>query len=139
MKVSLITGRISAPLITSMTKKVMEQFPYVDIRVYPIVNHFFGERITVTGLITGGDIIDQLKDIDLGEKLIIPSVSLKADEDIFLDDVTLDEVAKRLKIKVDVSSESGVDFVRSLVFPEKSERILRAAMPDELNHGTYEQ
>ncbi len=138
-RVSLITGRISAPLITSMTKKVMEHFPYVDVRVYPIVNHFFGERITVTGLITGGDIIDQLKDMDLGEKLIIPSVSLKADEDIFLDDVTLDEVADSLKIKVDVSSESGVDFVRSLVFPEKSERILRAAMPDELNHGLYEQ
>ena len=117
----------------------MEHFPYVDVRVYPIVNHFFGERITVTGLITGGDIIDQLKDMDLGEKLIVPSVSLKADEDIFLDDVTLDEVAESLKIKVDVSSESGVDFVRSLVFPEKSERILRAAMPDELNHGLYEQ
>ncbi|MBR6222860.1 MAG: DUF512 domain-containing protein [Lachnospiraceae bacterium] len=138
-RVSLITGRISAPLITAMTKKVMEHFPYVDVRVYPIVNHFFGERITVTGLITGGDIIDQLKDMDLGEKLIVPSVSLKADEDIFLDDVTLDEVAESLKIKVDVSSESGVDFVRSLVFPEKSERILRAAMPDELNHGLYEQ
>jgi putative radical SAM enzyme (TIGR03279 family) len=70
--------------------------------VVAIKNEFFGEEITVAGLVTGGDIIKQLKGMDLGERLLVPEVMLKADTDLFLDDVTVGDLERELQIKVEV-------------------------------------
>lgn len=114
-KVSLATGTLAGDFHKELTKRISERFPTFECNVYPIVNHFFGETITVAGLVTGGDLIDQLKGKDLGEELIIPKVMLKADEDIFLDDVTLDEVRKALDIKITPIANDGYDYLDALL------------------------
>ena len=114
-KVSLATGTLAGDFHKELTKRISERFPSFECNVYPIVNHFFGETITVAGLVTGGDLIDQLKGQDLGEELIIPKVMLKADEDIFLDDVTLDEVRKALDIKITPIANDGYDYLDALL------------------------
>ena len=78
-------------------------------KVYPIVNHFLGESITVSGLITGGDLIAQLKGRDLGERLLIPINMLRHGEDVFLDDVTLADVARELNVEVVTVNQDGFD------------------------------
>ncbi len=77
--------------------------------VYPIENHFFGTTITVSGLITGGDLIAQLKDKPLGERLLIPVNMLRHGEDVFLDDVTLADVERELGVKVIPVNQDGFD------------------------------
>jgi len=72
----------------------------VPIRTHPINNIFFGGHVTVTGLLTGKDVIEQLKGHDLGEILLVPDVVFREGEDVFLDDVTLEELGKSLKVKV---------------------------------------
>ena len=114
-KVSLATGTLAGDFHKELTKRISERFPSFECNVYPIVNHFFGETITVAGLVTGGDLIDQLMGQDLGEELIIPKVMLKADEDIFLDDVTLDEVRKALDIKITPIANDGYDYLDALL------------------------
>ena len=89
---------------------IKRAMPKADIKVYKIINNFFGEKITVTGLLTGQDIIDQLKDKDLGDVLLLPSNTLKADEDIFLDDVTLEELQNALQVPVIIVQSEGMDF-----------------------------
>lgn len=114
-RVSLVTGTLAGDFHKKLTEKISDRISGFECKVYPIVNHFFGETITVAGLITGGDLISQLKGKDLGEELIIPKVMLKADEDIFLDDVTLDEVKKALDIKITPISNDGYDYVDALL------------------------
>lgn len=77
--------------------------------VRPIVNHFLGETITVSGLVTGGDLIAQLKGRDLGERLLIPVNMLRHGEDVFLDDVTLADVKRELKVEVVTVNQDGFD------------------------------
>lgn len=90
--VGLITGKLIAPYM----QELVDRLPNKGIKVYTIENDFFGRSITVAGLVTGGDIIKQLSDKELPKKLLIPEVMLKENEDIFLDDVTIDEVKKAL-------------------------------------------
>lgn len=78
-------------------------------KVYPIVNHFLGETITVSGLVTGGDLIAQLKGRDLGERLLIPINMLRHGEDVFLDDITLHDVARELNVEVVPVEQDGFD------------------------------
>lgn len=78
-------------------------------KVYPIVNHFLGESITVSGLVTGGDLIAQLKGRDLGERLLIPINMLRHGEDVFLDDITLSDVARELGVEVVPVNQDGFD------------------------------
>ena len=77
--------------------------------VYPIVNHFLGETITVSGLVTGGDLIAQLKGRDLGERLLIPINMLRHGEDVFLDDITLSDVERELNVEVIPVNQDGFD------------------------------
>ena len=77
--------------------------------VHPIVNHFLGETITVSGLVTGGDLIAQLRGCDLGERLLIPVNMLRHGEDVFLDDVTLADVERELKVEVIPVNQDGFD------------------------------
>ena len=87
----------------------------MQIDVYKIINNFFGDTITVSGLITATDIIDQLKDKDLGETLYIPRSMLKADEEIFLDNITLQNLSDTMKIEVVPCLNKGQDFVDKIL------------------------
>jgi NifB/MoaA-like Fe-S oxidoreductase len=77
----------------------MEHFPQYDIRVYPIRNDFFGERITVSGLLTGQDLVAQLTGQMLGERLLLPCNMFKSGEEILLDDMTRAELEKTLQYR----------------------------------------
>lgn len=106
---SVATGKLAFPLMKQLASMVSEKFPQVKINVYEIINHFFGETITVAGLITAGDMIDQLKGKNLGEMLYIPKVMLKADEDVFLDDLTVSDVEKELGVSVCATTNDGYE------------------------------
>ncbi|MGL5314879.1 MAG: DUF512 domain-containing protein [Peptostreptococcaceae bacterium] len=114
-KISIATGHSAYEFIKGISKEVMDKCPDVDINVYKIINNFFGETITVSGLITATDIIEQLKDKDLGETLYIPRSMLKADEEIFLDNITLEELSETMKIEVVPCLNEGQDFVDKLL------------------------
>lgn len=107
---ALITGASSTDFMKKMSN-VIEGRLNIKISVYTIKNNFFGERITVTGLLTGKDIIEQLKDSIKEEVLFIPSNMLKADKDIFLDDLTLEELGAKLGVKIVKCKYSGDDFI----------------------------
>ena len=87
----------------------------LKINVYAIENQFFGPEITVTGLITGSDLITGLKGKEIGEYLIIDKKMLKDDADIFLDNITLEEVKKVLNIKIMKSESFGAGFIKTII------------------------
>ncbi len=115
--VSIATGVLAAPLMEELSGMVTEKFPQVKIKVYTVQNRFFGETVTVSGLVTGGDLIAQLEPYkaELGEKLYIPKNMLKADEDIFLDNITLSEVSEKLGVPVIPASDEGYDLIEDIL------------------------
>lgn len=113
--ISIATGKIAYNFIHARMDELQEKFNGLHVNVYPIENNFFGPNITVTGLITGNDLINGLKDKDLGEYLLICEDMLKDDEDIFLDDVTLDEVATALNTDIVVTRNTGKDLIRNII------------------------
>ena len=112
---TIATSYIAYDFIVKYVNMIKEKNPNLDCKVEKIENHFFGEKITVTGLVCGGDIISQLKGKDLGEYLVISDSMLKDDEDIFLDDTTVEDVERELKVKVVKSGTSGAEFVCALM------------------------
>ena len=86
-------------------------YPNVAVNAYEIRNDFFGERITVTGLITGQDIVKQLKGEELGETLFLPENVLRAGEKVLLDDMTTDDISEALQVPVDIVESNGQSFV----------------------------
>ncbi len=114
-KVSVATGHSAFEFIKEMSEYIMSVCPNIEINVYKIINDFFGDTITVSGLITATDIVNNLKDKDLGETLYIPRNMLKADEEIFLDNITLDEFSKMIKTEVVPCLTDGCDFVDKLL------------------------
>ena len=112
---SLITGKLAYPYILSMAEQMMEAFDFLQIRVFGITNEFFGERITVSGLLTGQDIKKQLRGKDLGECILLPENVLRSGENIFLDDMTVEELEKALQVRVDIVKSSGRDFVNAIL------------------------
>ena len=114
-ELSVATGRLAYPYIRRMAQRLEDRCPGLDIHVYEIRNDFFGERITVSGLITGQDIIAQLKGKNLGRRLLLPCSMMKADEEIFLDDYTLTDVAEALQVPVDIVKSSGQDLIDAIL------------------------
>lgn len=114
-EVSVATGKLAAPYIQMLCEEFMNKFPKIKIHVYPIRNDFFGERITVSGLITGEDLIAQLKGRPLGDCLLIPQNMVRMQEQDFLDDVTIAQVNTALQVKVDIVKSSGQEFVKQLL------------------------
>jgi putative radical SAM enzyme (TIGR03279 family) len=114
-EVSIITGVSAEGFITKLCKEIKHKYPGLMLNVYAIENEFFGRTITVAGLVTGQDIINQLKDKNLGERVIIPESMLKAGEEIFLDDVTVDELQEKLSVKVVVSAVNGKEFLGKIL------------------------
>ncbi len=106
----VVTGVSAYNEIKKASDTLVAENEGLNIEVYPIVNNFFGESVTVTGLVTGGDIISQLKDKILPETIIIPSVMLKEFENVFLDGVTTDKLEKELARKLKVCDTDGESF-----------------------------
>ena len=109
--ITMICGKLVEDFIGSLAKRVMQYFPEKTVNVVAIRNDFFGEKITVTGLITGQDIIAQLKGKDLGDRITIPINMLRSGEEVFLDDVTISDISDALQVKVDIVKSSGKDFL----------------------------
>lgn len=114
-EVSIATGGLAYPYICHMAHALMETVEGLTIRVYHIVNDFFGEMITVSGLLTGTDIIRQLKGKPLGERVLLPENMLRSGEPVFLDDVTVEEMEKALQVKIDIVKSSGYDFINTIL------------------------
>lgn len=112
---SMATGKLAYPVIQRMAERLQECFPGLDIRVYPITNVFFGERITVSGLLTGQDIRDQLLGKELGARLLLPQNVLRSGESVFLDDLTVQDLEKALQVPINIVKSSGYDFVEAVL------------------------
>ncbi len=113
--VTVATGCAAYPLISRLCKLAEDKFSGLKINVIKINNDFFGETVTVAGLITGKDYINQLKDIYLGDELLIPLVSLRNEGDKFLDDITIEELSDALNINVCTVRNDGYEFLDKII------------------------
>jgi len=107
---SIATGVAAAPYLKEIIDRAAANcHTELDYRIYPVVNRFFGETITVAGLLTGGDLMDQLKGKDLGTRLLISETMLRHGETVFLDDVTLEELSDALGVPVIPVPQDGFE------------------------------
>lgn len=125
------TGVLAAPYISHYMELIREKFPNIQVEVRPIANHFFGEKITVSGLITGQDLIQQLSGRELGEKLLIPCSMLRDQEMVFLDDVTVDEVEEALHTEIVIVEEGGDDLVSAVINLPEHKKLRRRQMYEQ--------
>ena len=101
--------------------KIKAIFPGREIQVIPIENRFFGERITVSGLITGQDLAGQLADKELGARLVLPCSMFRSGEEVFLDDMTKTELSERLSVPIEIAPSEGAALIRLLLDPAAEE------------------
>lgn len=125
------TGALAAPFIKKYMEMIHEKFPNVEVDVISIRNEFFGETITVSGLITGQDLIRQLSGRDLGEKLLLPCNMLKNEEDIFLDDISVEELSRKLNVEIVIVDEGGSDLVSAVLDPIEHKKQKRRQMYEQ--------
>ena len=113
--VSIATGYSPYGTISMLAKMAEERFPQLRCNVYRIRNDFFGETITVTGLITAQDLIAQLKGKELGEELLLSSAMLRRDSNVFLDDLTLEDAERELGVKIKVTNSDGYELLDAIM------------------------
>lgn len=114
-EITVATGCAAYGLICELAKAAEEKFCGLSVNVVRIKNDFFGETVTVAGLLTGADLKMQLKGIDLGEKLLIPRVSLRSEGDVFLDDMSLDELSRFLETDVYPVENDGYKLLEMMI------------------------
>lgn len=114
-ELSIATGALASPYISRMVKDIGDKFPNIKIHIHTIENEFFGENITVAGLITGGDLIEQLRDKALGESLLLPDVLLRHGESILLDDITIEDIERTLQTRISIVQSDGKSFIDSIL------------------------
>lgn len=114
-KVTIACGEGVFPYMKRIMSMINEKFPNITINTRAIKNNFFGGGINVSGLVTGGDLIDQLRDDDLGDRLLIPSSMLRFENDLFLDDVSTDDVERELNITLVPINNNGNDLVEAVI------------------------
>ncbi|RGI08826.1 DUF512 domain-containing protein [Ruminococcus sp. TF12-19AC] len=114
-KVTIACGEGVFPYMKRIMSMINEKFPNITINTRAIKNNFFGGGVNVSGLVTGGDLIDQLRDDDLGDKLIIPSSMLRFENDLFLDDVSTDDVERELGVTLVPVNNNGNDLVEAVI------------------------
>lgn len=119
-KITVLTGKISYKHILEYAKVLEEKFKGIHINLVWVPNEFFGERITVTGLVTGSDILKHITKLkeqkaDFGEYILIPNVMLKNDEKIFLDDMSLDDLEEQIGIKIKVTDNTAKGFINGIL------------------------
>jgi NifB/MoaA-like Fe-S oxidoreductase len=113
--ISIATGKAAYDFIKKIAEKVQNNIAGLSCLVYAIENEFFGENVDVAGLITGGDLIRQLKGRELGEQLLFPAVMLRYERDVFLDDVCIEDVEKALSVKATPVEVDGFEFFEAII------------------------
>ena len=114
-KVTIACGEGVFPYMKRIMSMINEKFPNITINTRAIKNNFFGGGVNVSGLVTGGDLIDQLRDDDLGDRLIITSSMLRFENDLFLDDVSTDDVERELGVTLVPVNNNGNDLVEAVI------------------------
>ena len=120
---TIATGKLAYPTICNFASRLMAAFPHLVIHVCCIRNDFFGETITVSGLITGQDLVKQLLERrgageELGDVLLIPSNMLRMGEQVFLDDLTVQDVERELDMKLAAAEPGGKEFIEAVLNPD---------------------
>lgn len=113
--VTIACGEGVFPYMKRIMSMINEKFPNITINTRAIKNNFFGGGVNVSGLVTGGDLIDQLRDDDLGDRLIITSSMLRFENDLFLDDVSTDDVERELGVTLVPVNNNGNDLVEAVI------------------------
>lgn len=113
--ISLATGEAAYPFIKEMVDKCLKKWDNLECNVYAVKNNFFGGEITVAGLVTATDIEEQIKNKELGEELLIPSVMLRDGGDMFLDSVTLEELSERLNVRITPVDNDGFELLDKIL------------------------
>lgn len=113
--VTVACGTGVYPFMKKIMAMINEKFPNITINTQPIKNNFFGGGVNVSGLVTGGDLINQLKGKNIGERLIIPSSMLRFENDLFLDDVSTDDVERELNVELVAVNNNGADLVNAII------------------------
>ena len=114
LKKTCATGVLAFPMISLLVDKAKNKWHNLNCEVIEIENEFFGKNITVSGLITGADIIRTLKGKNLGDLLLLPENMLRHEKDRFLDDITIEELEKELEVKIKFVAEDGYEFIEAL-------------------------
>lgn len=114
-KVTIACGERVFPYMKRIMSMINEKFPNITINTRAIKNNFFGGGVNVSGLVTGGDLIDQLRGDDLGDRLIITSSMLRFENDLFLDDVSTDDVERELGVTLVPVNNNGNDLVEAVI------------------------
>ena len=110
-KITLVTGKAAYPLITEIVDKCKQKWDNLECEVFAIENNYFGPLITVAGLVTATDILEQIGGKDLGEELIIPAVMLRNERDMFLDSITVDELSDKLSVPITYVENDGYQLI----------------------------
>lgn len=118
-KVTLATGVAAHPFLDTLLDELRQRCHNLTCNVVPIVNDFFGDTITVAGLVTGGDLLKQLQGRELGDALLLPDVMLRREGDIFLDDVSLEELSEALQIQIITVPNDGYALLDAVVGREE--------------------
>jgi putative radical SAM enzyme (TIGR03279 family) len=113
-KITIATGRLAAPFIADLAQEFTKLYPQKQVEVVAIRNDFFGEQITVSGLLTGKDLIAQLKGKDLGERLLLPGNLLRMGEQTLLDDLTVSDLEQALQIPIVIVKSSGQNLLDAM-------------------------
>ena len=113
--ISIATGVSSYLHIKEMAQKLQQKYKNLNINIYKIENNFFGKNVTVTGLLTGQDILEQLKGKELGDELLLSRSMLRSGEEVLLDDYTISDIEKKLDVKVSIVDNSGKDFIEKIL------------------------
>ena len=114
-QLDVVTGTMAAPLIQRMMDELHRQYPMIEVRVHPIQNRFFGGNVGVAGLVTATDIIRQCEGKLTSGTLGVPAVMLREEKDTFLDDITTEQLGRRLGVKVEVLPTSGGEEAKALL------------------------
>lgn len=112
---TIATGKLAAPYLRALVADLNKVYPMIHVEVVEIINNFFGPRITVSGLMTGQDIMEQLKDKKLGDCLLLPVNVLRSGEDVLLDDVRICEIEKTLQVPIRIVQSNGKDLFDALL------------------------
>ena len=118
-RVSMATGAAAYGLMSEIAEKITDQCENISIEVYCIRNDFFGDMITVSGLLTGQDIIEQLKGKELGEYLILPDSLLRNGEMILLDDIYISDIEQALSVPIKIALNSAESLVDRIMNTEE--------------------
>ncbi|HBT46431.1 MAG TPA: DUF512 domain-containing protein [Peptococcaceae bacterium] len=113
----IATGRLAAPVLEELVKAAKARMPGLEARVVGISNSFFGPQVTVAGLLTGQDLARGLREADVapGERILLPDVMLRKDDQVFLDDWTVEDLRLRLDREIEVVPTGGAALARALL------------------------